>query len=232
MRKLQTLGETAANNLSIKCIIHLLIVATLLLLLNGCTSSSPLTSWKDSNQSHASLNKILVIGVVHDSLIGVRRSIEEYFVLSLKAMGYNAEASVETFGKEGFSRLEQEKAYVKLCNKGVDAILAIALLDKKKAGKHHEPQTRKNVGTYYYRRVLSYHAIGAGPYKPIDHTNQIQFIWEVTLFNLSTLAPLYWAQTKPAAPTSIIQNHKTYSKIFLSNLQKHKVLNKRSLVKR
>jgi len=208
------------------------IIALFLLIIHGCDSPSKLTSWANPNKPHPTPNKILVVGIVHDSLREIRKSVEDHFVQALKEMGYNAEASLNAFGNKTLARFDQEKTYINLCKQGIDAVLTIALLNEKKATKYHDPQARKFTSSYYYNRILNYRAIRANPKDHIDHPpDQIEFLWEATIFNLSTLAPLYWAQTKPFSPISTKQNHETYGRIIINSLQKHKILNKRSLVK-
>jgi hypothetical protein len=211
------------------CFIY--IIATFLLI-NGCTSPSKLSTWTPPTKSYTTPNKILVVGIVHDSLIDIRKDIEDYFVQALKAMGYNAEAAMEAFGNKALARFDQEQTYLNLCNQGIDAVLTIALLNENKATNYHDPEARKNTSSYYYNRILNYKAIRARPKDHLDPSaDQLQFLWEAILFNLSTLTPLYWAQSKPFAPASTIQNHETYSRIIMNSLQKQKVLNKRFLAK-
>lgn len=232
MRKLQEQRKASANNNGTNRFSYIAIVTFLLVFITSCASPSKLSSWKDPNKPPSTPSKILVVGIVHDSLMDVRKNVEDYFVQALQSMGYNAEASLRMFGNKSLARFNQEETYIRLCNKGIDAVLTIALLNKKKATKYHDAQATKNTSSYYYNRILNYRAIRA---KPKDHVDplagQIQFLWEVTLFNLSTLTPLYWAQTKSFAPASTKQTHVTYSRIILNSLQKQKVLNKRSLAK-
>lgn len=229
MRKLQAQKQISAHHRGSNKRITFASLAIVLLLLNSCAPSSKLVTWTDPERPHPSLSKILVIAVVHDSLNGIRKNVEDYFVQALMAMGHHAEASLETFGSMASARLNQEGTYLNLCNQGIDAVLTIALLNKQKATDDHAAHERRNAGSYYYNRLLRYGALRATPQDQIDPSpDQLQFLWEVTLFNLSTLTPLYWSQTKPFSPAVVKQNHETYCRIILTNLQKQKIIGQRS----
>ena len=50
----------------------------------------------------------------------------------MKTNGLIAVSALDEFGTGGLANLAQEETYVKLCNKGIDAVITIALLDGKK----------------------------------------------------------------------------------------------------
>jgi hypothetical protein len=196
----------------------------ILLLANSCISFSQLSSWKEQNKPRVKLNKILVIGVVNDSLFEVRKNIEDCFVKTLSNHGHYSISSLETFGFKGLANLEQEQTYVVLCNQGIDAVLTIALLNENKIYKHSNSISNKFTSSYYYNRILNYRTIQTEMISSSQSNSESsQVFWEATLFNLSTLSPVYWAQTKPFSSTNA-KSYDNYCKMILNNMFKQKIL--------
>ncbi|HYH15217.1 MAG TPA: hypothetical protein VD794_08355 [Flavisolibacter sp.] len=200
-------------------------IVSAIVLLTTCTSPSKLISWKDSNSNHKEINKVLIIGIVHDSLLDVRKEVEAYFSNALKSKGYTTSISTATADYKGLSRLAQELTYIQLCNEGIDAVLTVALLNEKKVNKYHDIHAKRFTSAYYYNRLINYRSLRATP-KDVSQNGYPNnaLLWEVTLFNLSTLSPVYWAQTKSFPSAIVSQQHATYSKIIMRHLSKQKIL--------
>lgn len=195
-----------------------------LLLANSCISFSQLSVWKDQSKPRTRLNKILVVGIVNDSLFEVRKNVEDCFVKTLRNSGHQSVSALETFGYNGLSNMELEQTYVVLCNQGIDAVLAVALLDDNKVYKHPSTFSGKYTSSYYYNRILNYQTMRAEISSTTQNTSMpTQVLWEATLFNLSTLSPVYWAQTKPFKANNV-KNYDSYCRMILNNMSKQKIL--------
>ncbi len=199
----------------------LYITAILLLIISGCASPSKLTTWRDQSRYHNRLNKIIVIGIVHDSLSDIRKDLEDCFVNKLKSRGFSSITSLEAFGQEGLAGMEKEQTFIQLCNQGIDAVLTVALLDEKKASKYHHTHTNKYTSSYYYNRILNYQSLQAAKVDTTQNNTELQ--WEATLFNLSTLSPIYWTQTQPFS-TNALKLYNIYCQSILNDLLDKKVL--------
>jgi len=200
-------------------------ILSAIILLTACSNPSKLVSWKNTAEHHADIHEILVVSIVHDSLSAIKKEVETFYAKALKSKGYNTSTYSEEFNNIGFTKLAQEHTYIKLCEQGIDAILTIALLNEKKANKYHDKRNTKYSSPYYFKRLMNYRSIRAIPKDLVQNTsNNTALLWEVTLFNLSTLSPVYWAQTRSFLPTIANQQHVTYSKIILNNLSKQKIL--------
>ncbi|ANE49940.1 hypothetical protein [Flavisolibacter tropicus] len=196
----------------------------ILLLANSCISFSQLSVWKEQNKPRVRLNKILVVSIVHDSLFEVRKNIEDCFVKTLSNHGHHSVSALETFGYKGLANMELEQTYVVLCNQGIDAVLTIALLDDNKDYKHPSNYSDKFTSSYYYKRILNYRASQVdieGSAQNKEEPDQV--LWEATLFNLSTLSPVYWAQTKPFKVANV-KSYDNYCRMILNNMFKQKIL--------
>lgn len=196
----------------------------ILLLANSCISFSQLSVWKEQSKPRVRLNKILVVSIVNDSLLEVRKNVETCFVKMLSNHGHHSVSAMETFGYKGLSNMEKEQTYVLLCNQGIDAVLTIALLDDSKEYKHPNTYSDKFTSSYYYNRILNYRTSQIDKRGIEQNTEEPeQVLWEATLFNLSTLSPVYWAQTKPFKANNI-KSYDNYCKMILNNMFKQKIL--------
>jgi hypothetical protein len=201
-----------------------------LALFYSCSSTKIITSWKSSNDSR-NYRKIMVVGIIKDSGIALRSQMETHLVNDLKNIGYNAVSALNEFGKGGLANLEQEETYVKLCNKGIDAVITVALLDKKKEKYFIPAPVKYYSNLYYYNRIWNYNAIQADLISPKgEYAESIQYAWESILFDLQTLSPVYTAQTKTFDPASTETMAHEYGKLIVTNMVKKKVLVKMNLV--
>ena len=167
----------------------------------------------------------MVVGIIKDSTAALRKDMEVHLANDLKNIGYNAVSALNEFGKGGLANLEQEETYIKLCNKGIDAVITIALLDRKKEKLYVPAKVKYSSGLYYYNRIWNYNTIqadltsGKGVYE-----ESTQYTWETILFDLQTFSPVYSAQTKTFDPASVKSMAHEYGQLIVANMIKQKVL--------
>ena len=191
----------------------------------SCSSSHVITSWKAPNSTVRPYKKIMVVGIVKDSSVSIRQQMETHLVNDLKDHGFAAVSALEEFGKGGLANLEQEETYIKLCNKGIDAVITIALLDRKKEKFYIPARVKYYSNVYYYNRIWNYNIIqadlvtGKG-----DYEESTQYLWETMLFDLQTLAPVYTIQTESFDPSSLNMMAHEHGKMIVARLLKNKIL--------
>jgi hypothetical protein len=152
---------------------------------------------------------------------------ETHFVNDLKEIGYNAVSALAEFGEGGLKGLEQEETYVRLCNKGIDAIITIALLDRKKEKFYVPVRVKYYSNLYYYNRIWNYNIIQANlTTSPPGKDSTTQYSWETILFDLQTLSPVYTIQTKSFDAASLTGMMQQYEKLIVSNMIKNKVISR------
>ena len=204
----------------IKTIYFLIIILTLC----NCSSSKVITTWKESGNPRY-YKKILVIGIIKDSSISLRKQMEKHLADDLKIAGYNAVPALEEFGKGGLENLEQEETYTKLCSEGIDAVITIALLDRKKEKFYVPAQVKYYSNLYYYNRIWNYNSIQADLTSSKDsYEESTQYLWETILFDLQTLSPVYTVQTKTFDPSSLREMGHEHGKLIVSKMLKDKIL--------
>src|SRR5438876_3791453 len=159
------------------------IVFCLCIILSGCTSSHLITTWKAQHFSRVNYNNILIVGVIKNENDSLRGEIEKHFVIEMEGLGYHAVSALQEFGPKGLANLGEEETYIKLCNKGIDAIITIALIDKSKeiTGKSHKATGYP--GKYYYDRIWNYKNIQTD--FTGEHPATSDYFWETILFDLA-----------------------------------------------
>jgi hypothetical protein len=201
--------------------VHLFFI---MLILYSCSSSKVITTWKALGNQRE-YKKILVVGIVKDSSINLRKQMEKHLADDLKTVGYNAVPALEEFGQGGLANLEQEQTYIKLCGKGIDAVITIALLDRKKEKLYVPARVKYYSSLYYYNRIWNYNSIQADLTSPKGHYEEsTQYLWETILFDLPTLSPVYTVQTKTFDPASLNEMGHEHGKLIVSKMLKDKIL--------
>jgi hypothetical protein len=176
----------------------------------------------------------MVVGIIRDDSTILRKKMETHFVGDLKAVGYNAVSALEEFGEGGLGGLEQEETYNKLCQRGIDAVITIALLDRKKEKIYVPAKVKYYSNVYYYNRIWNYNIIQAdlnsvGSIKG-GYEENTQLSWESVLFDLLTLSPVYTARTKTFDPASVETMAHEYGKMVVADLLKKKVIEKKEAI--
>jgi hypothetical protein len=192
-------------------------------MLYGCTSSFIKTAWKAQHEFPGKYNKILVMGIIKDEDIALRRNVERLFIDDLKNIGYNAVSGLETYGPRGLANLGQEETYIKLRQNGIDAVITIALVDKRKE-KYIKPRKgHEYASIYYFERIWNYPAIQAELVNGKNPENR-EFFWESILFDLNTLEPQHTLQTKSFKADLAESIIRDYGKEIISKMIKEKIL--------
>ena len=133
----------------------LAILAAMTTVFFGCSTTTLLTSWRDSSVPSYSLKKPLIVSIVQKPLI--RKKLEDSFVQSFKNIGIDAIASYTLFPNLG--DLEPGTVQGKLPSIGCDSILVIRLLDVKTETVHVPARTDVYGGRpAYYGSYGGYYA--------------------------------------------------------------------------
>lgn len=202
-----------------------IIVLLTAFMLSACATSSVVSSWKDKSGTLRKYNKILVVGMIKDTSSILRRNMEDHVVSDINRLGYNAVSALNEFGQNGLADLAQEETFRRLCTRGVDAVITIALLDKAKENHHTPTKIKLYPGLYYYDRIWNYKAIQAHQINDTsDVADKTQFVWEIVFFDLNTLSPVYFFQTKSFDAAATKANAHKHAKTISENLVKTKVL--------
>lgn len=200
---------------------QIILLSICIVMLAGCRSSQVITAWKNL-QPAESYGKIMVVAIIDSTAGSLKTNIENDFAAQLSALGYNTVTSVEEFGEKGLMNVAQEKTYQILCDKNIDAVITLSLIDLLKEKRN----PRKIIGypdNYYYNRVWNYKNITADLSPEKKHG---KLFWESILFNLRTLESEITIQTKPSSFINISTTNVTVDKGIIKRLLKEKKLGK------
>jgi len=199
------------------------------MIITGCSSSYIITVWKNQHAFPGKYNKILIAGIVNNTDTAFRAELENHFKESLEAMGYPAVSSLAEFGPAGLKGFGQEDTYITLCNKGIDAVMTIALVDRSIESVSEPKSAYTDPVKYYYERIWHYKERQSRITASFYDTSK-KYSWEMILFDLSTLQPHAIVQSKiytNGIPESL---SRAFWKDIVKKLNKDRYLKKREPV--
>lgn len=193
-----------------------------------CSPPLVMTTWKDKLDSVPFYENILVVGVIHDTDLRLRRHMETHIAGDLRALGYRAASALEVFGAGGLAHMDQEETYLALYNRGFDGLITVALLDRQKEAAYTPEIVKYYSNLYFYNRIWNYKFIQADLiHKDRFIDEYARFRWECIFFDLQKLAPLFAVQTRPLDPASIETEAHKYGLMIVSEMFRHKLVKKR-----
>lgn len=195
----------------------------------ACSTSRLTTSWKAENFVPRKYNKVMILGLIREADRSIQENMENHFVGDLRELGYNAVSSLAEYGPKAFDKMEEEAAIDKLKSSGVDAVITIVLLDKKKESKYVPGNMYYSPYGYYYNRFWGYRGVlYRRIYEPGYYVTDTRYFWESNLYDMSTQQLLYSAQTQSFDPSSSASLGHEYGKMIVQDMVKKNVLIKSS----
>jgi hypothetical protein len=185
----------------------------------GCKRLPIQTSWKPVNPQPVIVNKILVAVILPEKDSALRKSLEEQLSADIDALGYYAVSSWHEFGRHGLMLPEQEQTYLRLCERGIDAVMTVALVDE---GKQHPAAVNQYSNLAYYNRIWSYRHLHLQDTMPAANNNNVYL--EALLFDLNRLQPVYFSKTRPFLSGTAKSSLKEYAKNIFKHMVKTRTL--------
>lgn len=195
----------------------MLINFALLVLISGCASSKITSSWKLQSAVVQKPLKIMVIGVIKESDRSIQENMENHLVEDLVKLGYTAVSSFKEYGPNSFKKGDTTAAILKLKNSGVDAVLTIVLLDKKKEQQY---VTNNYKNQFYGYRYEMYMRV----FEPDYYVTNTSYFWESNFYDLKSFQLIYSVQTKSFNPDNAAILGHEYGKMIVKDMIKQKVL--------
>jgi hypothetical protein len=205
--------------------LYLISILLACLLLTGCSAPYIITVWKNEHAFPGKYNKIMVTAIVNINDTILRAKLENHFKEGLESIGYHAVSSLAEFGTKGLHELGQEATYIGLCNKGIDAVITVALTD---SPSEIFPESRiayTYPANYYYEHMWHYRERQL-QLPPDSYDSVMKYSWEMILFDLSTLQPHYIAQTRPTTGAIRQSIDHEFWKALIKKMTKEKYLKK------
>lgn len=191
----------------------------------GCSSSRITATWKAENTVPQKYNKILVLGLIREADRSLQQNMENHLVGDLREKGYNAVSSLTEFGPKIFDKLEEGAAIEKLKNSGIDAVVTIVMLDKKKEQKYIPGNMYYSPYGIYYNRFWGYSTtLYRRIYEPGYYVTETRYFWESNLYDMSTQKLVYSVQTESFDPVNSESMAHEYGKMMMNDMMEQQVL--------
>jgi len=195
------------------------IALIMLLTTAGCSTTKITSSWSAPNNTSRIYKKIMVLGLIQQKGWTLRERMEEHFIGDLTDLGYTAISSFKEYGPKAFDGMDEKAAIEKIKNSGVDAVITIVLLDKKKETRYVSGQYQYNSNFWDYVGMRN-----ARIYEPGYYVTETKYFWESNFYDMTTQSLLYSVQTKTFAPSSTESMSHEYGQMIVRNMQKKHIL--------
>ena len=201
------------------------IAIALMIIAAGCSNSKITSTWKDYNLTGKNYQKIMVLGLIRESDRTMQQNMENHLVDDLQQRGYTAISSLRQYGPKAFDKMDEDVAIGKIKNTGIDAVITIVLLDKKKERKYIPGNIYYSPYGYYYNHFWGYRStLFNRIYEPGYYVTDTKYFWESNLYDMSSQKLVYSVQTESFAPSnSEIMGHE-YGQIILKNMLENNVI--------
>lgn len=196
---------------------HRLFIFTIFLFMTGCGNKHLRVIWKAEHSYQASYRRIMVAVIVKEQTDSIRTTVERSITTELNRRGYHSVAASDEFGENGLRNLSEETTYRELCDREIDAVLILAMIDKNMKKSDRRKMLTEYTGVYYYDRIWHYQQMQEGLCS-IDGPASCLYEWESILFDLRELRPKYVLQTRNYRPAAGIESIHSVSKAVLRKI--------------
>lgn len=195
----------------------------------GCGSSKITNRWKADIVPAREMKKIMVVGIIHEKDRSLRAQMERHITADLRVLGYDAFSSMEVYGPESFSQMDEKEVISKLHYDSVDAVLTVVLLNKEKEKYYVPGHFYYSPYALYYDRYYPYHlAIYNRIYEEGYYVTNTHYFWESNLYMLGDQRLLYSVQTNSSDPATIRSMAHNYGRILVQDMVREGVLKDRN----
>ncbi|HEY8659812.1 MAG TPA: hypothetical protein VIL78_12300 [Hanamia sp.] len=203
----------------------IIVYAALLFLMASCSSSRITYSWKSEAVPAKNYNKIMVVGLLSDNDMDLREKMENHLVGDLETRGYQAISSLKEYGPKSFENMKEADALDKLHNSGVDAVITIVLLDKKRERYYVPGRVYYSPYTIYQRRFWGYYSTIYGRiYSPDYYQVSTKYFWESNFYDMDSKELLFSAQTESFDPESAASLANEYGQMIVNEMAKKGII--------
>ena len=159
----------------------------ILLLFIGCKSSKITNRWTPETVQVKTYKKLMVVGLILNDTRNLREKMENHLIGDLIERGYPAISSLKEYGPMSFDKINEEATFDKLKNSGVDAVITIVLLDRKREEHYVPARIYYSPYSVYQNRFLGYYnTIYDRIYRPGYYQVKTKYFWESNFYDLES----------------------------------------------
>ena len=167
-------------NISTNGIIWIFLLATILM--SSCATKDIVRDWNSGDEHKRNVESIMIMGLVNQ--VSLRSDIEFEMSNAAHKIGLKATNSMTMFPPElGKPFDDTERIKVRMQERGIDAILTVAIIDIK-AERYVGPEKTYVPLAYYDRFTNYYYRTEAVVYKPGYFTLQTRYFLETNLYEV------------------------------------------------
>jgi hypothetical protein len=206
---------------------RLLFISSIAIVITSCNSTQLLSSWKSPDVPSEKYSKILVVGMTGAKDAELRQPIEEAVAKKLQDAGINVETSTHQYGPKSFRTMNEEQAVKMVNENGFDAVIVIALLDKKQERNYTPGYTSSTPYAVIRNRWYGgYSVLYDRIYNPGYYTATTDYTLEASLYKTKGDKLVYSAQTKSFDPNSAGTLATEFSKTVVADMMDKGVISK------
>lgn len=203
-------------------------LALILFAAMSCSTSKITTYWRSENTEVRKYDKVLVLGLIREADRSIQEGMENHFVGDLRELGYNAVSSLKEYGPKAFVNMDEASAITKLKNSGIDAVITIVLLDKRRERYYAPRNVYYSPYGYYYNNFWGYqYSLNRRIYEPGYYVVDTKYFWESNLYDMSNQKLVYSVQTETFDPINSEKMSHEYGKMIVDNMVSQNVLQKK-----
>ena len=196
----------------------------------SCATTEITSSWKAENARPHDYKKMLVIGLMPDSVRDFRQQMEKALTDDLKSKGVNAVSAFELYGPKVFRHMSEQQMNKQIKSKGFDGIITISLLNTKEEKNYVPGSITDYTGGYGYPNFWDYYSAAYDRiYEPSYYSTDTDYFWESNLYNLSNGKMIYSVLSRSFDPNTAQSLGKEYGQLILNDLIRNGVITNKVL---
>jgi uncharacterized protein YcfL len=204
------------------------ILISMVFLLAGCRANRTVTAWETQLVEPVQYQRIMVVAILPDEDSVVRKTIETSFSTVLTNLGYKTVTALSEFGQTGLRNMGEDESYIKVRDKGIDAVVTIALVNKTRETSTIPASGLNYRNTFYFNRILQYKN---NLTQPGTSTHGEQYYWECLLFDISKLEAAIAVQTIPSTKPAQVKLGNDLARHLIRKMVREKTLKKQKPLK-
>ena len=198
------------------------------LFIAGCSSNRTVTTWKTQHIAPSTYQRVMVVAILPDEDSVVRDQIESSFSTALANMGYTTVTAISEFGRTGLKNLDEDETYKKLFDKGIDAVVTVALVNKTKESSSTVVAAHNYRNNFYFNRIFQYKD---NLTQPGNNSRFEEYYWESILFDLNKLEASIAVQTPPSSKPAQLKMGDQLARHLIRRMARDKILKKQKPLK-
>lgn len=191
-------------------------------LINSCATKDIVRDWNSDEEQKQNVESIMIMGLVNQ--VSLRSDTEYEMADAARKIGLKPTISMTMFPPQlGKPFDDTERVKERLQERGIDAILTVAIIDIK-AERYVGPEKTYVPLVYYDRFTNYYYRTGVVVYKPGYFTLQTRYFLETNLFEIKSGKLIWSGRSYAFDPQDLKRFLPKYAKRLFKELRKTDIM--------